>query len=70
MRMRVTVVSLSACPQSSASQGRVYNELNLPARSLLHSKRFQLMDFVKELSFSSYSLFFFWHRQMVGRLYL
>ena len=57
MRTRVTVVSLSvsasvflSVPHSSASLGRVCNELNLQARSLLHSESFQLMDFVKKLS--------------------
>ena len=49
---------LYVCPHSSASLGCVCNELNLPARSLLLSKGFQLTDVVKKLSFPSYSLFF------------
>ena len=58
-------VCLSVCPHSSAGLVRVCNELNLPARSLLHFEGFQLTDFAKKLSFSSYSLFCFWHRQTV-----
>ena len=51
-------VCLSVCPHSSASLGRVCNELNLPAAaawSLLHSEGFQLTAFAKKLSFPYFS---------------
>ena len=48
-------VCVCVCPHSSASLGRVCNKLNLLARSLLYSKGFQVTDFVKKLSFSSYT---------------
>ena len=35
------------CPHSSTSLGRVCNELNLPARSLLHSEGFFLFSIAK-----------------------
>ena len=52
MRRRVTVVSLSVCLSSlySASLRHVCDELNLPAKSLLHPKGFQPTDFAKKLS--------------------
>ena len=38
IRTTVTVVCLSVCYHTSASVQGVFNELNLPVRSLLHSK--------------------------------
>ena len=46
------------CYHSSASVRCVCDKLNLPARSSLNPKGFQLADFAKMLSFLSYSLFF------------
>ena len=53
MCARVTVFSLSVCYHSTASVQRVYNELNVPGKSSLNSKSFQLTDFAKKLSFLS-----------------
>ena len=50
-------VCLYVCRQSSASVRRVCNKLNLPARSSLNDKGFQLTDFAKKLSVPTYSLF-------------
>ena len=65
---RVTVVGLSVylcvCRRSSASVRCMCNKLNLPVESLLNSQGFQLADFAKKLSFSSYSLFFVSHGQV------
>ena len=60
MRKGVIVVSLCVrvCYHSSAGVRRVCDKLNVPARSLLNDKGFQLTDFAKKLSFPSYSLFF------------
>ena len=56
MCTRVTVVCVSVCYQSSTS---VQNDkLNLQAQLSLNFEGFQLADFAKKLSFSSYSLFF------------
>ena len=49
---------MTACYHSSASIRRMCDKLNLPARSSLITKGFQLADFTKELSFRSYSLLF------------
>ena len=51
-------VCLSVCPHASASLGRVCNKFNLPARSSLNFKGFELTDFAKKLYFLSYSSFF------------
>ena len=64
MRTIIIVVCLCVCLTLSvlsllgASVQHVCNKLNLPARSSLNSKGFQLADFVKMLSFPSYSLCF------------
>ena len=66
MRTRVIViilcvcmcVCLSVCYRSSAGVRHVYDKLNLPAKSLLNAKGFQLADFAKKVSFPSYSFFF------------
>ena len=57
MRTRVTgysslFVCLYVCYHSSASLRHVCNKLNLPARSLLHSKGFQLTNFAKRKNVS------------------
>ena len=57
MRTRVTgysslFVCLYVCYYSSASLRHVCNKLNLPARSLLHSKGFQLTNFAKRKNVS------------------
>ena len=45
------------CYHSSTSLRRVCEKLNLPAKSLLNAKGFQLEDFAEMLTFTSYSLF-------------
>ena len=70
MRTRVTVVSLfvclfvclcvclSVCYCSTAYLWHLYEKINIPANFSLNSKDFQLRDWAKTLSISSYSLFF------------
>ena len=58
MRMRVTVVCLSVCYRSTACVGHSCNKMNMPANFAPNSKDFQLRDFAKRLSLTSYSLFF------------
>ena len=55
IRMRVTVVSLSICYQSTDFLRSLYNKVNIPDDFTLISKGFQLWDFSKKLSFKSYS---------------
>ena len=59
--------SLFVCYHSSASLRRVWDQLNIPDRSLLNSKGLQQTDFAKKLSFQSYSSFS--HNQ-IGHLQL
>ena len=62
MRTRVTVVCLSVCLfvcyRSTACVGHLCNKMNVPANFVPNSKGFQLRDFAKKLSLTSYSLFF------------
>ena len=66
MRTRVTVVCLSVCLfvclsvcyRSTASVKHLCNKMNVPANFSPNSKGFQLRDFAKKLSLTSYSLFF------------
>ena len=62
MRTRVTVVGLfvcvSVCYRSTACMGHLCNKMNVPANFAPNSKCFQLRNFTKKLSFTSYSLFF------------
>ena len=61
MRTRVIVVCLSVCLSvcvcyhSRAIVQRLCDKLNLPAKSPMNAKGFQLADFTKKLSFPNYS---------------
>ena len=59
VHMRTSYCSLSVCVFVSVTiLAPACNNLNLPARSSLNCKGYQLADFAKKLSFPSYSLFF------------
>ena len=51
-------VYLFVCYQSTACLRHLCNKMNIPANFSPNSKGFQLRDFAKKLSLTSYSLFF------------
>ncbi len=58
----ITVVILSVCwsvcYQSTGCIRHLCNKMNVPANCAQNFKKFQLRDFAKNLSFTTYSLFF------------
>ena len=55
MRMRVTVVCLSVCYQSTDCIGGLHNKMNIPADFSVNAEDFQLRDLSKTLSFKTCS---------------